>query len=178
MTQALKVLKQHRNDLNKPSFWNTTTAPSNADTGLIMIKKFALAAVLALTAAPLAAHAYDLNAVVGVGMGDEAVEKNPVMQEVVAKAMSYLSPAQQEQVKSFLFNGVGSAINDINDVYYMNSCQPHMCSVNNIVIAAGQDAFGDKDTSVYVLLTLDGKTTVYGKPYPSILKIMKNPSDG
>lgn len=141
------------------------------------MKRLALAAIFALSAAPPAAYAYNMNDVVGLNIGNKAVQANPVMQQVIAKAMGYLTPAQRERVGQFFPDGVSGPINGINDVYYLNACMPHLCSDNAIVIAAAQDAYGQKSDSVWVLLTLDGRTTIYGNPWDTVLKVMQTPNE-
>lgn len=118
-----------------------------------------------------------MNDVVGLNIGNKAVQANPVMQQVIAKAMAYLTPAQRERAEQFFPGGVSGPINGINDIYYLNSCMPQLCSDNAIVIAAAQDAYGQKNDSVLVLLTLDGGTTVYGNPFDSVLKVMQTPGE-
>lgn len=136
-----------------------------------------LAAIFAFSAAPPAAYAYNMNDVVGLNIGNKAAQADPVMQQVIAKAMAYLTPAQRERVEQFFPDGVSGPINDINDVYYLNACMPNLCSSNSIVIAATQDTYGQKSDSVWVLLTLDGRTTVYGNPFDSVLKVMQTPDE-
>lgn len=139
------------------------------------MKKYLLSALL-LSAAPFAAHAYNLNPIVGMSIGDKQAQQNPEMQQVIAKAMAYLTPAQQAQVKQFLPMGTSSSINAIHNVYYINACESGLCDVNNIVIAATQDWHGQTENKVWVLLTLNGKTTIYGQPWETVLQTMKNPN--